>query len=179
MIIITAPHSKCDPNIKERNCDSVSDYASRSLYRLLPDPKILIPATHHRNQLDLNRKEANNTPFWNILRSCITTSVPPIVIDVHSFPLGLEPYEIFIITYNSTSYVDNLYQNLLFNGITAGIFQGNELNEIVITALQHGCIAFLLEYNESLSAERIEQINGVIAQYLTGGRVFPLNLRIS
>ena len=177
MIIITAPHSKCDSNIKERNCDIVSDYASRSLFQLIHEPKFLIPATHHRNELDLNRKQANNTAFWYSFRSFIEAPEPPIVIDVHSFPLGLEPYEIFIIDNNTNaSYVHNLYQILLVNGITAGIFRGNELNEIVITAIQHGCVTFLLEYNESLPAERIDQINGVIAQYLAGGSALPLNL---
>jgi len=173
-IIITAPHSKCDPSAKERMCDKVAKQAAETLSSLIKYKHKLLLANIYRSECDLNRKKCINTDYWQ--QEIIPTIDDPLkkynpifLIDIHSFPstpdISLLP--LFIIDYSGgKDYVHNLVNTLINNGIKTERREVEPVNAIIQYSLSKDIPSLLIEFNENLSIEDIKKIDEIILIWL-------------
>lgn len=172
-IIITAPHSKCNENIKERHCDRVAKIAANYLYNKINYPKILLLGDEYRYDIDLNRNESiNQTKFWRSLKELIKKLKYNgwdniFILDIHSFPPDISNDEIFIIdNSNNSNYIISLVNYLNDNYIKTDIYNGTDINAIVINGIKNGIKSLLIEFNEKLTNSRIDYMTDIINRWI-------------
>jgi hypothetical protein len=100
------------------------------------------------------------------------------LIDVHSYPNSFSSFNVYPVpelvildSYHSDQGFIDLFTSVNFvsylksQGIDAVLLEGGD-NDIMIEMRENGIPAILLEFNESLSSERINTIVQVISNYL-------------
>lgn len=178
MIVVTVPHSFCYTNYFERDCDLVAGVAASTLVKELKKKVntgfeiVELQSTVHRSQMDLNRYVSRNTSFRKQLTGLLKGNRVEFVLDVHSFPKSeFGGSEITILDNPPmTPYSNSLYTTLVKNNINANYLTGSpsspsnptEGNDIIEESRDRGVRAVIIEYNETLSNERIKAINKII-----------------
>lgn len=168
-LIITAPHSLCFIKSPIRDCDTIAFRASNQLVNQLNGFLVkYYPSTHLRSEIDLNRPEARNTDYREILSNNMSDCA--LLIDIHSFSragFGPDVDVVILDDVPGTIYGKRLYEIMRFHGISVAYMNGApEINDIVEEARSRGIPAILIEYMESISRETIDQINNAIIEWI-------------
>ncbi len=175
-IVLTVPHAACQstPNRFDHPCDLTAVRAAQALARALPETKVFT-GDLPRTVCDLNRVECRTESlFRRILTAYLAGNHDRILalLDIHSYPPWTRDwtnYEIILLV-ESAGHSPWIYRvirdGLRARGISVGVLQGVS-NDIQHEAwLKHGVPALLIEFNESLSQERIEAVAQAVAMSL-------------
>jgi hypothetical protein len=182
-ILLTVPHSKCLGK-KDHICDYLAEKAAKSLHSKL-EFSILILSDVNRTFIDYNRKKSKNTKWRENIRKIILSKNIDFLIDVHSFPPSSESFGFFKKdneTYSSLpeivlldSYYDEKFLDrstsvefnkyLLKNNIKSKLIVGGD-NDITLDGRRLNIKSILIEYNESLTSQRLDYINNIIIKYI-------------
>jgi hypothetical protein len=155
-ILFTVPHSICRSTI--RDCDTVALKACNYLKQYFPYANSIISNTY-RYDMDLNRIESINSSFHTqyvkILKSFNNNGL---LLDIHSFPndSSLDTYNLdfYIIIENTNTRMINLFKIFDIN-FKYKILDGIN-NFIIEEANKYNIDSFIIEFNESLSNERLK-----------------------
>jgi len=157
-IIITVPHSLCLHTY--RDCDMLAKKAGTLLYKGLKEKHntIIMFSNVHRTKLDLNREESRQSSFREELRILLKEENVKMLLDVHSFPNRSLPGEITFLVFNVNNFVYRLTTWLLQNNIDVNIVTASKVNDIILEAEHNNIKQLLIEFNESLTDERLKFI---------------------
>lgn len=167
-ILFTVPHSICKN--PERDCDTMALKAHKYLVQHFPHSSSVI-SNRYRSEMDLNRIESTNSSFHaQYIERLQSFDKNGLLVDIHSFPNDSSPdtydLDFYIILENINEKMKNLFKlfdiiinhdniDLEYNKIFKyKIFKGNN-NFIIEEANRYGIDSFILEFNESLSDERL------------------------
>lgn len=166
-VLLTVPHCLClyEGN-KNHLCDSIALKAAKNINK--NNGFTLIKGNISRDKCDLNRINCRDTYFRKEIMNLIDKYKIKWVIDIHSFPeVFLNNFEIYILddyTEEKTNYCVDFYKYILKNNVNCGYFQGID-NDIMDQTREKGVKSFLIEFNESLSKNRLNEICSVVASF--------------
>ena len=165
--VITVPHAKCHPHIRDHLCDFASLPAAIVSQKSLKQNALVIApiiGDINRFDVDLNRIESRETEFRHrILQEIETAKVtghPVFVVDVHSFNRGADwgtdhDDDLVLVLLDgrkryNISGIPEMLKELLGDDLTDLISTGgSHLNDIVATAQDAGALgSILIEFSE-------------------------------
>lgn len=178
-VVITVPHATCSPITAQNRhpCDIAAPRAANALAQHFARRGLrtaVLRAEVPRATEDQNRSESRNSLFRREVDAKLERA--SLLLDVHSFPSdgsfgeGLE--FVLLTTSLPTSNVfalesivngAQIVAELQKSGVSAKQLQGSPVNDLINTTISKGRLAFLLEFNESLSDERLEKIVAIVA----------------
>ncbi len=157
-ILFTVPHAACPPGYEEKHtCDFVAKDAADILRSKNADISSLILGKVPRTKCDLNRKQCRNELFRKTIREMVEKYKYKTVVDVHSYPVGVEKGEwdecdvvlMNIELPDGKDYTMNLARRISKKGLSVGIVSGTFANDIVLEMRQDlNKRSLLIEFNE-------------------------------
>jgi len=166
MILITAPHSFCEPSEK-RMCDKLAHKAAIYLYRNFDNSRLIL-SDKPRYEIDFNRKESRDTKFRKIVKYLNHSGSISLLLDIHSFPPTDSSFkeEIVLLPLKYVnSHSQNLSEFLKKRGITVQIFVGSFKNDITLKTNEVGIPNMLIEFRENLTDKRLNYITKAISSF--------------
>ena len=171
LVVVTAPHSFCDPTSPTRMCDTLAGTAATELSDFLsPHYRVeLLLSPVERYKLDLNRPWAARSAFHKqIIRQLARK--PIVLLDIHSFPDEYDDFGHSNLTLLSleleAGYTRRLIQAISSLPIPVTALQASHINQILITAKRHGVPAALLEFHEGMPAHTRTLVYRVLKQWI-------------
>lgn len=195
-ILLTVPHSLCIKNSRRNCdylADDASMNLDKNFRKLHKAITYRIKADKNRNAIDYNRKIARNSRWRVFVRKIMLDESVDVLLDIHSFPseyssfgyfstestpsnfsteyTKIIPEVVILDSYHSNNkFLDyntsiNFNKYLLKYKILSKLLVGGE-NDIIMDGRKKGIPSVLIEYNESLSKERLNFINKIIAKYM-------------
>jgi hypothetical protein len=174
-VIVSSPHSLCDPTVKKRECDLAAGLAAQFLCDALRAhagkiDHIYLQGDEYRRNHDLNRKVSRGTPYRKRLAAVMSAekfSPRRLLLDVHSFPdeyldaagdinffkKGEVAPNIVLLegpkdSFDGSSLSRSLWMACLKAGLRSKIITGITVNDIMNQGAEHDIPAVLLEFNE-------------------------------
>jgi hypothetical protein len=193
VITITAPHACCrdlcfdrQEELQAHACDFMAQRAARNLYMQLMqvqskhahsgDIFIMkhINDTIPRRHVDLNRYGGRFTEWRTELHGKIKQS--DLVLDIHSFPADTTSYgqdvskdDVVFLVYGlerNMRWVQRWQTYLHENNVQCRILHASQTNDILLVAEASNKHAVIIEYNESLTPERLHDVNTLCASFV-------------
>lgn len=180
IVTITVPHAVCrdQSDIDNHYCDVVAAMVGRSIAQKLENspfrPNLIMP-TISRMEVDMNRPVARGQSFRTQVDEALGTS--RYLLDVHSFPELGGPWSVdcylLKLKYgaNNDEVVYDLADHLITRGINCAVVSAEKENDVVLSALQRGVPATLVEFSEPVVNS--EGINGrLVTNFVEGFQEF-------
>jgi hypothetical protein len=180
IVTITVPHAVCrnQADIDNHYCDVVAAPVGRAIADKLQDsefhPNLLMP-TISRMEVDMNRPVARGQSFRTQVDEALGTS--QYLLDVHSFPELGGPWSVdcylLKLKYgaNNDEVVYDLADHLITRGINCAVVSAEKENDVVLSAVERGIPATLVEFSEPVVNS--EGINGrLVSNFVEGFQAF-------
>ena len=180
IVTITVPHAVCrnQADIDNHYCDVVAAPVGRAIADKLQDsefhPNLLMP-TISRMEVDMNRPVARGQSFRTQVDEALGTS--QYLLDVHSFPELGGPWSVdcylLKLKYggNNDEVVYDLADHLMTRGINCAVVSAEKENDVVLSAIERGVPATLVEFSEPVVNS--EGINGrLVSNFIEGFQAF-------
>jgi predicted N-formylglutamate amidohydrolase len=176
-LVITAPHAVCRDmtDVMAHYCDvvagDVATWVAEAMKGWEVQPVLLIPKIS-RMEVDMNRPEARGTEFRNQVDMALGDCV--FLLDVHSFPKLDMPWDVdcFLLKLsyggNNDPIVYDLSKHLMAAGLNVAVVQAEKPNDVVLSAIERGVPAVLVEFNES----RVQADTGLVDRFIEGLKKF-------
>lgn len=106
-IIITAPHSLCEPNKPGRTCDVIAGQVAIELSERLDNlhiSNILVLPEHSRSEIDYNRMVNRYSDYREKIEQEIKKYNPHLLLDIHSFPTKEDQDDMYILSAKGNRY---------------------------------------------------------------------------
>jgi len=182
--VITTPHEFCENHaaVLDHACDTVSEYTGRALADLLVDRfrVTTIRGTTNRRRLDLNRRDAHDSPFQQEIDMALRPG--DILLDVHSYPGGhpdpvMQDWGRFDLVFPAYAGVNDhaseqLAAELRRSGVRAKTVSPEKVPDLDLYYViqRFGPRArpgIMLEFNEDIGLTRLNTVLDVIADTVT------------
>lgn len=187
-ITLTVPHSLCSEETKDHLCDYTASVAADLIAQHFRQKGIaskVFKADKTRLLIDYNRRVARNSIWRRRLLQYIVDNNIYWNLDIHSFPIARgernpsfgvindqEPELVILDSYNKNGrFIDKQSSTDLSNYLAARhvlvqLLPGS-YNDITLELREIGRKCTLLEFNESLSSERLNFITRIVADYFS------------
>jgi hypothetical protein len=169
-VVITVPHSFCkgDETKSFHYCDLGALNAAKCLNNKINHSRLFI-ADVNRRDCDLNRYQCRDREGFRVhIRDFWNTNDVKCVLDIHSFPdteYKWNENEIVILDDQGRSkFSVSLADFLKSNYVKVALWTGVS-NDIQDEAHERGLLATLIEFNETLSQDRLDYICGLISMF--------------
>lgn len=180
IVTITVPHAICrnQADIDNHFCDVVAAPVGRAIADKLADspfqPNLIMP-TISRMEVDMNRPVARGQSFRTQVDEALGSS--KYLLDVHSFPELGGPWSVdcylLKLKYgaNNDDVVYDLADHLITRGINCAVVSAEKENDVVLSAIERGIPATLVEFSEPVVNS--EGINGrLVSNFVAGFQEF-------
>ncbi len=171
MIFLTVPHATCpQSNLYNTEfihpCDKLALKSAKILKKIGGDDVQIFEGDIPRTTQDLNRERSRTTSYRKNLTESMKEQMPSYVLDIHSypdsktisFPKGSEIILLDNNAFEAEYYSMKLLNSLEADGIIAKLRKGAKTNDIQKEARNLKLRSILIEFNESLSEERLKYI---------------------
>lgn len=182
-VIMTIPHARCidDPYfLSEHYCDITALSNAERFAEILRGRGIIViflPGDTLRPNCDLNRDRCRETPYRKMVRSFMREYPDASEWDIHSKPHGgprrSDKNEVYLLDDTPVGSPQweksqKVVDALLAAEIDADLYKG-EKNSIINDGVEAGLPSFLVEFDESLTPERRDEILYVLADVIEEG----------
>lgn len=180
VVTITVPHAVCrsQQDIDNHYCDVVAAPVGRAIADMLQEspyrPNLLMP-TISRMEVDMNRPVARSQGFREQVNEALGSS--QYLLDVHSFPELGGPWTVdcylLKLRYGGKNddIVCELADQLMTRGINCAVVMAEKENDVVLSAIERGVPATLVEFSEPVVNS--EGVNGrLVTNFVEGFKAF-------
>lgn len=180
-VVIASPHAKCEHEIKDHYCDSVSHKCAQYLYKSLTNKNwstSYVRGDINRKFIDLNRLDSRDKTAFrkNITKIYERNKSNDLwVIDIHSYPGGKYSSEssecVLLLPHGNTlalTYNQRLMKYLKQKNISVLMYHGSQDNDITTEATYNYNFnhVFIIEMSEILSEVRLNFIISSISEWM-------------